>query len=303
MKESILSIIVPSRDGKIDFLKAQLSQQTFKNWELIVSVGYPSPPLSRNQGAKRAKCPYLLFLDDDIHLSSKQFLSKIMKHLLTISSLSVLGVEWRVPPDATKFQKNIYGNSFNQKRDTKETLRVVPWLDTVAGSCMAMRRDTFDKLGGFEERLISGEDPDFFYRVWLQGGKTYMVSDIWIYHYPPATIKSLFKKTLWYSRGNSQVAKKYPESNYRPVLRNMLHASGLLILHTLALVPLVFFKFSFHYRKPSFSFRPLSALVAYFGFWVYCISWFMLPAIPRDPLPPITREEESAAIEEVEVLS
>lgn len=298
-KQPILSIIVPSRNGRIDFLKAQLSQQTFKNWELVVSTGYPSPPLSRNQGAIRANCPFLLFLDDDIHLSHKTFLSKIVESLLAMPAGSVLGVEWKIPPDASRFQKKVYENSFHQNFEGKEALRVVPWLDTIAGSCMAMRKDTLEALGGFDERLISGADPDFFYRVWEKGGKIYLLSSVWVYHYPPDSLKILWKKTLWYARGNAQVAKKHPESNYRPVLKSIWHAVGLLTVHTAALVPLMFMKISFHYRKPVFTFRPLPALLSYFGFWIYCLSWFKLPQIPKEPNPSFLTSQKSPALEEV----
>ena len=276
-----LSIIVPSRTGKIDLLRVQLSQQTFKNWELIVNTEPPTPGHARNQGAREAKGPFLLFFDDDVRLSHEKFLDDLVKSLLLIDNRSALGVPCRIAPDINSFQKRLYQESFTDPEPAQK-LSSVSWLDTVNGRCMAIRRDTFWKLGGFDPHLIAGEDPEFLYRVCRNDGKVYMLSTRWVYYYPPADFKTLIKKTRWYARGNSQVTRKFPESNYRPVIRNIFHAVAMLLLHTLIFLPLMFLKVSFHHRKISFSFRPYASLMAYYGFWIYCISWFTVPPVPKN---------------------
>ncbi|HCJ66976.1 MAG TPA: hypothetical protein DHV62_06545 [Elusimicrobia bacterium] len=51
-----------------------------------------------------------------------------------------------------------------------------------------MPRSTFETLGYFDERFLTGvEDIDYFYRARLAGLKMYMTSAVWYWHKEGAT--------------------------------------------------------------------------------------------------------------------
>lgn len=58
--------------------------------------------------------------------------------------------------------------------------RAVPW---VAGSCLVVRREAFEGVGGFDERFfLFFEDIDFCLRLPAQGGRVYYVPSITVLH-------------------------------------------------------------------------------------------------------------------------
>jgi glycosyltransferase involved in cell wall biosynthesis len=121
----------------------------------VVSGGFPGE--ARNIGARHASSPYLLFADADV-LFSGDVLAVAAKHL---RDPSVAAVHFRVAP--------ITGGWF-----IRVSYRVLNGylrgLDRVGlaqgvGSFIAVRRDSFNAVGGFREELEAGEDADFFRRV------------------------------------------------------------------------------------------------------------------------------------------
>jgi glycosyltransferase involved in cell wall biosynthesis len=273
-----VSIIVPSRDGRVDRLREQLARQTLEDWELIVNTAPPTPGHARNLGAAQARGRWLVFFDDDVRLSDPRLLEDLVRTLEGAPAGAVIGVSCRVIPEASRFQRAVAGDPAGDgSADSACGLVEVSWCDTVNGRCMAMARETFWNVGGFDPALVSGEDPELVYRIHRAGGPVFLLYRHWVYFTPPPTLRVLTKKTIWYERGNAQVARKHPQAGYRMVLRGPLHAAAYLALRTLALVPLMFVRISYRSRRPVPTFRPASALLSYLGAWVYCLSWFNPP--------------------------
>ena len=270
----LISIVVPSRTGQVDGLHKQLRCQSLQGWELVVQQGTAPPARARNLAAARAQGKLLIFLDDDIQLGHEHLLAEMVEALRTIDASSAVAVGWRLPSDATPFQRRQMKDSFDKPMASGgERLVAIPWYG-IGASCFVIRRRTFEVLGGFDEQLVSGEDPEFWYRLSLAGGRPYLLSGRWIYHYPPRTIAALIRRTIWYESGNAQVMLKHPSSGYRITLKDRWHAVLYLTARTIALVPLMFVKVSYHNRRPTFAFRPMAALLSYIGAWAYCLSWF-----------------------------
>ena len=195
---------------------------------------------------------------------------------------SVVGVWWRPPPAASLFQRWQVAESFGHPvAPVTAGMVEVPW-DSLGASCIAIRRRTFEALGGFDELLVAGEDPELCYRITRAGGRVCVLADRWIYREPPRTLLAAARKTIWYEWGNAQVAQKHPASGYRMSLRSRWHAAGYLLLRTGLLAPLMFLNVSYRDRRPRPAFRPLATLLSYLGAWAYCLGWFAsLPARER----------------------
>ena len=271
----LVSIVVPSRTGQVDALRAQLNRQSLKDWELIVDTDPSTPGQARNLGAARASGKWLVFFDDDVGLPSDELLASLIRALESVGENTCVGVPCRIIPEASYFQRQLFRESFHLNGlDSSNGLLETSWCDSANGRCMALGRETFERLGGFDKQQPSGEEPELLYRLCRQGGKVYLLTDHWVYYAPPETLRVAVKKTIWYERGNAQFAQKHPDAHYRIPLKNRWNAAGYLFLRTLSLFPLCFLKVSYQHRKPSLQWRPAAALLSYLGAWVYCVCWF-----------------------------
>jgi cellulose synthase/poly-beta-1,6-N-acetylglucosamine synthase-like glycosyltransferase len=69
------------------------------------------------------------------------------------------------------------------------------YVDTVPFG--AYRREVFNKIGLFNERLIRNQDLEFNLRLKKAGGKILLVPEIVSYYYARADLKGLFKQNFW----------------------------------------------------------------------------------------------------------
>lgn len=280
MQQPRVSIIVPSRSGRLGRLAEDLKTQTFQDYEIVINTEPPTPGHARNQGAQEAKGRVFIFFDDDVSLSHPRLLENLVEQIEQAPPLSVVGIIDALAADANPFQEMVYRLSVQpQIVRSKGPVTQVPWCDSINGRCMGMTRETFDALGGFDGKLIAGEDFEILYRLTRLGGRVYALSQGTVSYYPPPNAKVLIRKTIWYSYGNAQVARKYPESGFHVPLKSVWSTAGYLLMRTAALLPLCFCQISFKYRKPKFKFRPLEALVSYLGALTYCLAWYKAPLV------------------------
>lgn len=72
----------------------------------------------------------------------------------------------------------------------------------------AWRRNLFNEIGYFDERLIRNQDDEFHYRARSCGKKIYLSSEIISYYYPRKTFIGLFKQYFQYGLFKPLVLKK-----------------------------------------------------------------------------------------------
>ncbi len=120
-----------------------------KSYGCKVVPGGCSPAKGRNEGAKITKGDLLLFLDaDNIYLPEK-FLEKLnfefKKRNLGVASFPIY-------PNGKKIDKIIYGIYNNFVNFTQIPL---------ATNAVLVKREIFEKVGGFDEKITIGEDHYF----------------------------------------------------------------------------------------------------------------------------------------------
>lgn len=82
------------------------------------------------------------------------------------------------------------GNSYY-----KTGLNERKWVDTVFGGCY--RRDVFNRIGFFNEKLARGQDMDFNARLARAGGKILYIPDIVVRYSIRSNFKDFFMHDLW----------------------------------------------------------------------------------------------------------
>lgn len=172
----MLSIIIISKNEEefLPRLLKSIKKQTFKEYELILSDAESTdktrtiakrygckiikgglPSIGRNNGAKIAKNDLLLFLDSDVKLPIN-FLKKTVNEFKKRNLVTATPI---YKPMTKKFIDKIFYKIYNtwavftQKFDPHS-----------AGICIFSKKTTFNKLKGFKERLLMGEDHDFVKR-------------------------------------------------------------------------------------------------------------------------------------------
>jgi glycosyltransferase involved in cell wall biosynthesis len=178
-----LEIIVSdanSTDGTIDIVHhfAALSNHRVKLVE--GGPGKQNIAIGCNIGAAQAKAPLLLRLDADVRIPDKDyFFQKFFKAFDKKPDLVGATVPIWVYPEEARLSDKLYHIMMNT------IIRLSFWVKAplAKGECQMVRRDAFEKIGGYMEHLTAGEDCNLFYRLQDIGRIKYM-RKLRIHHSP-----------------------------------------------------------------------------------------------------------------------
>ncbi|MFC1590608.1 glycosyltransferase [Candidatus Omnitrophota bacterium] len=192
-----VSIIIPStdgyRDGNVPRLMDAIKRQDFKGIEIVVVKGVSPGSEARNEGARRAKGRFLVFIDDDVKIDRDDLITNLVKTLEEDPKIGMAGAPMVVPEDATFFQKRTieecswaYSPVIDKTRDS----------DLVCHACQAIPRRLYLELGGENPELLRGEDAEFHNRMREAGYRIVLAANTGVYHPPyrdlPALVKERF---------------------------------------------------------------------------------------------------------------
>lgn len=210
-----VSVIIPSLSGAVGRVRASLERQTFRASEVIVVNDVRPAGRARNQGARLALSDFLLFVDDDAELGHDGVLERMVAAATT--DVAVVGTSRILPSSATRLQRRIAAEVPRWEEPIADALMSAdPPLDRYGFSpatttCCLIRRSAFEAVGGFNEDLVTGEDPELFYRLRRAGHAFVIPANVWTFHAPPADFIVFLKKCFRYGMGHAQEARHDPE--------------------------------------------------------------------------------------------
>ena len=191
-----------------------------------------------NIGAKEAKGNYVLFLNSDTEVKDKGFL-RMLEFMESHGNVGILGGKLKnldnsVQKSAGKFYTlfNLFlmlvgAERLGLLRSSPSKVRKVDW---VSGACMMVRKSTFEKLGGFEEKLFMYmEDMELCFRAKKQGFLTYFYPDVELLHKERGSSNRAFAIIHIYE-GILYFYKKYRPSWQYTFARRMLRFKALLLV-------------------------------------------------------------------------
>lgn len=234
-----ISVIIPTKNSERTIEKCLkcLYDQDLKPYEIIVVDGGSKdktieiaksfkdvivvqepphegniPAIGRNYGAKIAKGDVYLFLDPDC-FPEKNLLSKVAKNL----SNPEIGIYCVIVRDGR-------GTAISR---AWHYLQMHIEYDFAPARCMAVRKEVFVAVGGFDEMMPTGEDNDFSYKVRRLGYKIVVDKNAIVYHDDEhaSSIKGIVHLIKWYREGEIIMRRKFPEKFKRfrpatPLVRN-----------------------------------------------------------------------------------
>jgi glycosyltransferase involved in cell wall biosynthesis len=144
----------------------------------------------RNYGASRSQGDILAFIDADCVIS-QGWRSHVIKNL-EAEGISATGSRYEIPENAVWIEKAW----FSQK-----ILKAAPASYINSGN-FAIKREAFSSVGGFDEKLITGEDAELGWRL---NGKGYIIiedPEVECVHLGnPKTLKDFYRKQKWHALG------------------------------------------------------------------------------------------------------
>ena len=211
----------------------------------------------RNQGASLSQGDYLLFLDADVQVPTN-WLERI-DHYAEQHAADVVGFVDRVPTTAPWYAR-IWGL---RARARRQTLRPI---DSLPGRNLFVSRDWFNKVNGFSETLLTGEDKDFVMRLSKAGAMVLSDPELDMIHLGyERTFAEWCRKEYW--RQHSHVSLMAQQGISLRLLRFPLIATGHLVWLAIILIALLCGK-------------PLALLL---------IAWF-IPALAMSLANPLSRK-------------
>lgn len=189
-----------------------------------------------NFGAGRARGEYLLFLNNDVEIISEDWMEEMLGHCQR-KTTGVVGARLYYPDDTIQHAGivigigGIAGSMFvGQKRlhtgyMHRESLQQD--LSAVTAACMMTKREVFESVGGFEEKLaIAFNDVDFCLKVREKGYLVVYDPYVELYHYEsktrgkedtPEKVRR-FQSEIEYMRGRWITILKEGDPYYNPNL-------------------------------------------------------------------------------------
>lgn len=147
-----------------------------------------------NIGIKNAKGELILWMSAHNEYE-REYISKCEEYLREFDAVAVGGIIKFIPRNNGFIGKSIclaLSYPFGVGRSVHKTGANGPqWADTAFGVCY--KKEVFEKIGLFNEKLIRGQDMEFSLRLKKAGLKTVLVPEITSYYYARSGLKSFLK--------------------------------------------------------------------------------------------------------------
>lgn len=164
-----------------------------------------------NSGVKISKKEYLIILNPDTFIQADSF-ENLFKPL--INHVDIITVPKVLLYDGSKINtcgniEHFTGLTFTRGLgEDKDSYNDTEYLNGLSGVCFAMRKDLYDKIGGFDESIfLYMEDTELSWRLNSLGLKIQYIPDSIIYHDYKLTVSP--EKIFHLERGRYIILRKY----------------------------------------------------------------------------------------------
>jgi len=199
----------------------------------------PGLDIARNAGLRAAHSPIVAYTDDDV-IHHPEWLERLVAAFDSpeIAAVTGLVLPAELATDAQRhferywgFGKGYLRRDFDAATFAAHTDGTFPAWDVGAGASMAFRRDVFDRVGPFDERLDVGQagcsgDSEYWYRILAHGLTCRYEPRSVAFHFHRRTDDSLADQIHHYMRGHAaalmvQLERTGIASNRRQALVRM----------------------------------------------------------------------------------
>jgi len=204
----MISIVCATRDiGRENDIISNIGANT--GCEIVLVEGR-NPSYQRNEGVKRTSGDIIYFIDDD-SIIPEGILKKAGDVFASDDKIAAAGGPELTPSTDTVLQK-VFGCVFaspwasgkSSARYSQKGLRRDSDEKELILCNMLVRRNVFEELGGFNEKIYPNEENEFLDRVKAAGYRMIYSPDIFIYRSKRKDIKLFMKQCFTYGRGRAE---------------------------------------------------------------------------------------------------
>lgn len=194
LKSNEMEVIIvdnKSPDDSVQKIKGDIKKNKYHNITLYPNSSNAGFGAGNNYGVKQARGKYIVLLNNDTVVKDAGIL-EMAKYLEEHPDIAILGGQLRNFDGSLQASAGTFYTPFNalllllgfQRFDLLDkSPREVTQVDWVKGGLFMIRKDVFDKLGGFDEHIFMyTEDMELCYRAHLSGYKIYFFPDVNVLH-------------------------------------------------------------------------------------------------------------------------
>jgi succinoglycan biosynthesis protein ExoA len=193
-------------------------------------------PAALNLGITQAKGEYIIRMDAHA-IPAQDYISHCLE-LLSTQMADNVGGRWVIVPGADTPLAQAIALAVSHPFGAGDALyrygRHAAYVDTVPFG--AFRRSLFDRVGLYDEGLLTNEDYDLNYRIRQNGGRIYFSPDIVTAYYARNSLLTLARQYFRYGWWKVRMLYKYPASIRWRQLVPPLFVAGLIGLGCGALI-------------------------------------------------------------------
>jgi succinoglycan biosynthesis protein ExoA len=188
--------------------RAPMSVRLLRNPRRLSSAG-------RNVGARNARGNFVVYVDGHCHIPGKTMLRDAVALFERTNADCLCRPQPLTTPGNTVFQDVVaHARATPLAHARDSTIYTTKWEAPVnpSSSGALYRREVFDRIGFFDERLDACEDVDFNYRVFKAGLRSFYSSKLAVLYEPRKDLASLWKQMLRYGQGRCRLIRKHPDA-------------------------------------------------------------------------------------------
>ena len=175
-----------SSDGTLEWVARNLNGRA----RVLEAPGVRISAL-RNLGAGATSAPVLVFIDADCEVP-ENYLARVQA-ALDVTKADAVGSPYALP-DAPHWVEDVWHRLHEAPADGQALY--------LPGGNLAVRREAFAAVGGFDESLATGEDAEFCQRLRLAGCRVHRTAHVRaIHHGNPKSMGAFYRKQRWHALG------------------------------------------------------------------------------------------------------
>ena len=201
-----------SSDGSLEYLLSMRSDRV-----AVLEAADVSVSALRNLGAHEASAPVLSFIDADCLIDGDYFETALAT--LEATGSAATGCLYDLPVAPSRLEEVWQDLHFVAERGD------VQWL---AAGNFVVRRTALTAVGGFDERLVTGEDAAICARLREVGLRIYSNPDVRVRHLDnPQSLAEFYRQQVWHGLGAlGTVNLRVPD---KPFLMTVAHVAVVLV--------------------------------------------------------------------------
>ncbi len=204
---AVISIVVAARDLSRE--NEIIANTAGCGGEVIIVEG-KNPSLQRNEGVRLAKGDIVYFIDDDSVLNRDAF-ERAQNLLETEKATAVLGGPAITPYSDTILQKTFgavfaspWATGMSSARYRKAGKKRLSGEKELILCNMFIRKEVFEKTGGFKQELYPNEENEFLNRVQAAGHRVIYDPEAYIERSQRRSFTAFIRQCFTYGRGRAE---------------------------------------------------------------------------------------------------